>query len=114
MRGVVGCYTVVGVVLSLLPVAVSSQVQAYSYCSTPVPPTFYEAKPLKPSVPFCVNEYTHESTCDEYTLQNYNQEVDDYNLRLRSYHDAANTYINQLNSYVEQAVAYAKCEAGGL
>ena len=41
----------------------------YAYCSEPSAPY---SKPSKPSVPYCVNEYSNTHTCDDWEIQSYN------------------------------------------
>lgn len=83
---------------------------AFSYCSEPSTPRYYgSTKPSPPDKPYCVNEYSKTHTCDDWEIDNYNQEIENYNSDIRSYHDAVEEYARKLNSYVEEAVAYAKC-----
>lgn len=84
------------------------------YCSEPTAPTFYETKPTKPDVPYCVNEFSGTNTCDEFTISSYNAEVEAYNSALRSYRSSAQLYISELNSYLRDAKDYADCEVSHL
>ena len=84
------------------------------YCSEPSVPSFYDRKPTKPSVPFCVNELMRTHTCDDFTISQYNSDVETYNSRLRSYNSRVEIYISELNSYVRSARDYAQCEADNL
>ena len=84
------------------------------YCIAPTAPSFYETKPSKPDVPFCVNEFSGTHSCDDITIQNYNSEVESYNSRLRSYQSNVDNYIAELNQYVRDAQTYAHCEASFL
>ncbi len=103
------------IALSVLAVIFSVNfASAGMYCSEPTAPIFYETKPSKPSVPYCVNEYSGTHTCDDFTIQNFNSEVETYNSRLRSYQSSAEYYITELNQYVRDAQAYAHCEASNL
>ena len=76
----------------------------YAFCSAPSAPYF---KPIKPSVPFCVNEFTKTHTCDSWTINSYNNSI-------RTYNYEVDNYINELNRYVRAASDYAKCEASNL
>lgn len=76
----------------------------YAFCSAPSLPYF---KPTKPSVPFCVNQFTKTHTCDSWTINSYNSAI-------RTYNYEVDNYINELNRYVRAASDYAKCEASNL
>ncbi len=78
--------------------------ELHAYCSEPRVPYF---KPTKPSVPFCVNEFTKTHTCDSWTINSYNSAI-------RSYNYEVDNYIDELNRYVRAASDYAKCEASNL
>ena len=84
------------------------------YCSKPSVPSFYDQKPIKPSVPFCVNDFMKTHTCDDFTISQYNSEVETYNSRLRSYNSSVEIYIAELNRYVRKARDYAQCEVDNL
>ena len=102
--------------LCALPLVVISNSYSFSgiYCSEPSAPSFYDRKPTKPSVPFCVNEFMKTHTCDDFTISQYNSEVETYNSRLRSYNSSVEIYIAELNRYVQKARDYAQCEVDNL
>lgn len=87
---------------------------ALAYCSAPSAPNFYDSKPTPPSVPYCVNEFSNTHTCDDYTIDRYNNDVERYNSELQSYQYNASRYIDELNRYVSDAQSYAECEADDL
>ena len=93
-----------------------SATNVFGYCSEPIapePPGVY-TKPTKPLVPFCVNEIMKTHTCDDWTLNSYNSDVDMYNNQLRSYSYDVDDYIRKLQYYVNEASEYANCEIRNL
>ena len=89
---------------------------AYAYCSAPFTPSNWNrpTKPMKPSVPFCVNEYSNTHTCDEWTINSYNNDVDYYNSQLQSYSYDVDDYVRKLQNFVNDAQEYANCEIRNL
>ena len=77
---------------------------AMAFCSEPSAPW---GKPVKPSVPYCVNEWARTHTCDVWEIDNYNAELESYNYEVQ-------LYIRQLNNYIDEAVEYAQCEVNNL
>ena len=63
--------------------------------------------PIKPSVPYCVNEWNNTHTCDEWELSNYYSDIESYNIEVED-------FINQLNNNIDESVDYAKCRIGEL
>ena len=79
-------------------------IDSYAYCSQPSAPY---SKPSKPTVPFCVNEWSNTHTCDDFTIQNYNNNLESYRYEVQN-------YVRELQRYVDNAVAYANCEIDNL
>jgi hypothetical protein len=77
---------------------------AFAYCMEPTAPY---RKPTKPTVPFCVNEFTNTHTCDDWQIDTYNSEIDTFNFEYPR-------YVKALNLYLDEAVAYAQCELDSL
>ena len=51
-----------------------------------------ESKPTKPSVPYCVNEWSNTHTfCDDWTINSYNRDVENY----RFYESLKSKVINE-------------------
>jgi len=98
----------------LAVILTTSYALAGVYCSAPTAPSFYDTKPTKPDVPYCVNEYSSTNTCDEFTIGSFNSEVESYNSALRSYRSSVELYISELNSYLREAKDYADCEVSNL
>ena len=78
-------------------------------------------KAVKPSVPFCVNEWNNTHTCDEWTISSYNNDVSFYNSQLQRYNNEVEEYSRKLQYYVDearnfanQALDYANCEIRNL
>ena len=63
--------------------------------------------PIKPSVPYCVNEWNNTHTCDEWELSNYYGDIESYNNEVEN-------FINELNDYIDESVDYAKCRMAEL
>ena len=63
--------------------------------------------PVKPSVPWCVNEWDNTHTCDDWVISNYYDELSNYQAEVEY-------FITRLNSYVDEAVEYAQCRAAEL
>ena len=60
--------------------------------------------PIKPSTPWCVNEWNNTHTCDDW-------EIEQYYFDLENYQHEADRFVRKLNKYVEDAVEYAECRA---
>ena len=102
------------VLVGVAIVATTSSAWCGMYCSEPRAPSFYESKPTKPDVPYCINEYSRTNSCDQFTIDNYNSEVETYNSALRSYRSSVELYVSELNSYLRKAKVYADCEVSNL
>jgi hypothetical protein len=89
---------------------------AWSYCSAPRPPStmMKPDKPRKPTVPYCVNEFTSKHTCETYQIDAYNSEVEAYNGRLRTYRSEIESYVQELQNFVKEAERFAICEIESL
>ena len=88
----------------------------YGFCYAPTPPSNWNKpiKPMKPSVPFCVNEWNNTHTCDEWTINSYNSDVDYYNSQLQGYRYEVDNYIRELQNFANEAASYANCEIRNL
>ena len=89
---------------------------AFGFCYAPTAPSNWDrpTKPTKPFVPYCVNEWNNTHTCDDWTINSYNSDVDNYNSQLRSYSYDVDEYIRKLQYYVNEASEYANCEIRNL
>ena len=76
----------------------------YCWCTAPSPPYY---KPTKPSVPWCIDEWSNTHTCS-------NWEIDSYNDSIRNYNYEVESYISDLQYYVNAAHDYASCEISNL
>ena len=90
--------------------------KAFSWCSEPMAPSVPSSwsKPTKPSVPYCVNEWSNTHTCDDWTINSYNSDVDYYNSQLQSYRYDVDNYVRELQNFANEAAAYANCEIRNL
>jgi hypothetical protein len=75
-------------------------VQSAAYCSEPSAPY---SKPIKPTVPYCVDRYAKTHTCDSW-------EIDSYNSAISSFNYDYDRYVRALKTYLDEAVEYAQCE----
>jgi hypothetical protein len=84
---------------------------AVAYCLQPNAPSFqyFGATPQPPRVPVCVNQYTNTHTCDDWTIQTYNAEVDRFNAEIGRYMDAVRRYADAVDSYYSDAVDHVDC-----
>jgi hypothetical protein len=78
--------------------------QAGAFC---IEPTIFMSTPMKPSLPWCVNEWDNTHTCDDWEIQAYYAELDNYRSEPQQ-------FINALNLYVDEAVYYAQCRSNEL
>ena len=74
--------------------------QLLAWCSEPSVSYLYT--PTKPSVPWCVNEFTNTHTCSDWEIDSYYDDIETYNNNVED-------FIRQLNNYVEEATEYARC-----
>lgn len=104
--------------LFLLLFLVSWVHSAYGYyCSEPHAPSTpspFIYKPDKPRLPYCVNEYTRTHTCDDYTINSYNNALESYRNDLEYYIDQLQYYVEQAQDFANEALSYAKCEINSL
>ena len=77
---------------------------SYSYCYEPSPPW---SKPIKPSVPWCVNEWNYSHTCSDWEIESYYSDIRNYNYEVES-------YVNDLQNYLYDAEDYVRCEINSL
>lgn len=74
--------------------------QLLAWCSEPSVSYLYT--PTKPSIPWCVNEFTNTHTCSEWEIDGYYDDIETYN-------NDVEEFIRQLNNYVDEATEYACC-----
>lgn len=101
-----------GNILAFIFVIFLSITNAFSYCSAPIapqPPGVF-SKPIKPTVPFCVNEIMNTHTCDDWEINSYNSAVSSYRSDIDFYIQKLKNYISEAEYYLNETVAYAKCE----
>lgn len=84
---------------------------AIAYCGDPIAPSFqyFGGTPNPPRTPACVNEYTNTHTCDDWTIQSYNRDVDKFNTELGRYMDAVRRYADDVDAYYTNAVNQIDC-----
>ena len=75
-----------------------------SFCYEPSPPW---SKPSKPTVPWCVDEWTNTHTCSSWEIDNHNYEFQNYNYEVQN-------YIYELQNYLYEAEDYVNCEINSL
>lgn len=80
-------------------------------CPVPaVPSVERPVKPERPAVPSCVNEARGTHTCNNRTLNAYQQAGTAYQQAFNAYVAQVNAYLQKLEAYTRQAVTYAECE----
>lgn len=79
-------------------------------CFEPTKPSFYGTKPIEPTVPYCVNQYAKTHTCDDFTIDSYNNALRDYRSAVQRYNLDLDAYVSKWKQYVDEAVDFAKCE----
>ena len=92
-------------IFSLIVIFFTSSSFALAFCVEPTG-RFIET-PVKPSVPWCVNEWDNTHTCDDWVISTYYDELSNYQAEVEY-------FITRLNSYVDEAVEYAQCRAAEL
>lgn len=90
--------------------------KALAYCSDPSPPDkpYTSYRPVKPSLPYCADTYSNTHTCDQWEVDNYNDEIEQYNYDVEEYIRKLNNYINEANDFLSEVVDYGKCEVRNL
>lgn len=80
-------------------------------CPVPQPPAVERpVKPERPPVPSCVNEARGTHTCNNRTLNAYQQASTAYQQSFTAYVAQVNAYLQKLEAYTRQSVTYAECE----
>ena len=75
------------------------------FCSAPSEP--FGGAPSKPSVPYCVNEWNNTHTCDDWTIDSYQND-------LRNYQYEVERFVDDLQDYLSDAQDYVNCEIRSL
>ena len=90
--------------------------KAFSWCSEPMAPSVPSSwsKPTKPSVPYCVNEWSNTHTCDDWTINSYNRDVENYRYEVESYQRELQYYVDEAQRFLNDAYDYANCEIRNL
>ena len=90
--------------------------KAFSWCSEPMAPSVPSSwsKPTKPSVPYCVNEWSNTHTCDDWTINSYNRDVENYRYEAESYQRELQYYVDEAQRFLNDAYDYANCEIRNL
>ncbi len=88
----------------------------FAWCSEPSAPAAPSTwnKPSKPSVPYCVNEWNNTHTCDDWTINSYNSDLDRYRYEVDAYQRSLQNYVNDARSFASEAYNYANCEIRNL
>jgi len=88
----------------------------FAWCSEPMAPDAPStySKPSKPSVPFCVNEWNNTHTCDDWTINSYNSDLDSYRYEVDAYQRSLQNYVNDAEYFAGEAYDYANCEIRSL
>ena len=97
--------------LGIIVVSFFYHTLVYGFCYAPTPPSNWNKpiKPMKPSVPFCINEWNNTHTCDEWTINSYNSDVDYYNSQLQNYKYEVDNYIRELQNFARRFYCWGGC-----
>lgn len=96
----------------LLPTASNS----WGYCyepDAPDPPASYQ-KPTKPSVPWCVDEYSRTHTCDDWEIDSYNSDLQRYRYEIDDYVNQLEMFVAEAQAFYSDSIDYANCEIRSL
>ncbi|MSP10063.1 MAG: hypothetical protein EXR14_00485 [Pelagibacteraceae bacterium] len=72
------------------------------------------SKPSKPSAPFCLNEWDNTHACDDYTINNYNSDLERYRYDLEDYQTELQNYVNDAQYFANKVLNYANREITNL
>ena len=89
---------------------------ALAFCyepDAPDPPSSF-LKPTKPSVPWCVDEYSMTHTCDDWEIDSYNSDLQSYRYEVENYVNQLEMFVAEAQSFYSESVDYANCEIRSL
>ena len=103
-------------ILKILTLCMFVPTHVYAWCSEPMAPSAPSSwsKPSKPSVPYCVNEWNNTHTCDDWTINSYNSDLDNYRYDVERYQRELQSYVNDAQYFANEALDYANCEIRNL
>ena len=103
-------------ILKIIIFVVLIPANVFAWCSEPMAPSVPSNwnKPSKPLVPFCVNEWNNTHTCDDWTINSYNSDLDRYRYELEDYQRELQNYVNDAQYFANEALSYANCEIRNL
>ena len=88
---------------------------AHGYCFEPSAPSKpWGSAPMKPIVPYCVNEWDNTHTCDDWQINQYMQEVDSYNSEIQDWVNKLHRYASEAEEYYGEVIDYVNCEMRAL
>ena len=70
--------------------------------------------PMKPSVPYCVNEWNNTHTCDDWEINNYMSNVENYNYEVQDWVNKLRQFAQQAEQYYGEVINYVNCEINDL
>jgi len=86
-------------------------VQPVSECRVPQVPTVVRlTKPVRPTVPACIDEARNRHNCRSAVINAYNAQMEQYAHDFDRYIDDMNGYVEALNRYMDQVSQYTVCE----
>ena len=89
---------------------------AWAFCYEPYapdPPSSYQ-KPTKPSIPWCVDEYSRTHTCDDWEIDSYNNDLQKYRYEIDDYVNQLETFVAEAQAFYSSSIDYANCEIKSL
>ncbi|MFP5296099.1 MAG: hypothetical protein ACLGG3_02095 [Alphaproteobacteria bacterium] len=99
-----------GILLAGLSAGQDAVTQAAACPAPQPPPVERPVKPERPPTPSCVNEARGTHTCNNRTLNAYQQASTAYQQSFTAYVAQVNAYLQRLEAYTRESVAYAECE----
>lgn len=80
-------------------------------CRVPQAPAIVRlTKPVRPTVPGCVDEARNRHTCRAAVITAYNGQMEKYGRDFDRYVSDMNGYVDALNRYLDEAGRYTVCE----
>ena len=80
-------------------------------CRVPQVPVIVRlTKPVRPTVPACIDEARNRHNCRSAVINAYNGQLEQYGRDFDRYVGDMNGYVEALNRYMDQASQYAVCE----
>ena len=102
--------------LTVIVIVLFTPTYVLAYCSEPMAPSAPSTYsiPSKPSVPFCVNEFSNTHTCDDWEIDSYNSDLERYRYEVDDYQRSLQSFVNDAGDFARESLDYANCEIRNL